>query len=234
MTTVQDPKREGEGEREDVSVHVSRVYEIVLTSIVIYTGGILGGLFVGGGLVLLASVVSLGAIISLAFATTTEGKAWSTRVLSVSMGVTSSPMVRMAYLMDPMILIVAVGALATIFMSFTFLARYIKDEQTVVFGGFLMSALLAVLVSGIVMIFVGASAHVDFVYQVIGILVFCGFIAYDTKMMYMRFRDPADERDYYHHAVNIFLDVVNLFLKLVHLLMIIHQKRDTSEQDKKK
>src|ERR671926_142649 len=68
------------------------------------------------------------------------------------------------------------------------------------------------------------SVTTEIVYLIIGLLLFCAYIAYDTKMMYMNFRDPNEKHDHYYHAINIFLNIINIFIKLIRLLIVFSNK----------
>jgi FtsH-binding integral membrane protein len=80
-------------------------------------------------------------------------------------------------------------------------------------GGMLFVALIALIVAGIVMFFVHA-AWLSVVYCVLGILIFSGYVLYDTSRIMHHLR-PEDA---VFGAVSLYLDFVNLFMLILRLL----------------
>ena len=80
-------------------------------------------------------------------------------------------------------------------------------------GGFLMVAVVCLLVAGIVMFFVHV-AWLSMVYSVVGVLIFAGFVLYDTSQIMLRLQ-PGDEMT---GAISLYLDFLNLFMFILRLL----------------
>lgn len=87
-------------------------------------------------------------------------------------------------------------------------------------GGFLMVALIALIVAGFVMFFIHSS-FMSMVYSVVGVLIFSGYVLYDTSNIMLRLR--PDET--LIGAISLYLDFINLFLMILNLLMQL-QRRD--------
>jgi len=88
-------------------------------------------------------------------------------------------------------------------------------------GTFLFIGLVGILIASIVNIFFLESSALQFAVSVIGVLVFAGLTAYDTqtiKEMYYE-GDSADAmgRKIVMGALNLYLDLVNMFLFLLQL-----------------
>ena len=66
------------------------------------------------------------------------------------------------------------------------------------------------------------------IYILFGLLTFCGFIAYDTYEMHRRFE--CGQIDHYVHALQLFLDIINLFVKIVRLLAIAKNKKSNKSK----
>ena len=49
-----------------------------------------------------------------------------------------------------------------------------------------------------------------------GLLLFCGFILFDTQLIVERF--SRGDSDYIWHSVDLFLDFVNIFVRLLAIL----------------
>ncbi len=86
-------------------------------------------------------------------------------------------------------------------------------------GGFLFVALIALIVGGIVMWFIHSSL-LSMLYSVGGILIFSGYVLYDTSLI-MRRLGPNDA---VIGAINLYLDLINLFLFILQLLSELNRR----------
>jgi hypothetical protein len=89
------------------------------------------------------------------------------------------------------------------------------------FGSFLMMGLIGIILASVVNIFLGFE-QLNFVISVLGVLVFAGLTAFDTqniKLMYLE-SDTAEihTKKAVLGALRLYLDFLNLFLMLLHLL----------------
>lgn len=81
-------------------------------------------------------------------------------------------------------------------------------------GGFLMVGLIVLIVVGLLNAFLFQSVNVSLWYAAGGVLLFSGFILYDTSNILRRY--PTDE--YIAATLSLYLDILNLFVLLLHLL----------------
>jgi len=81
-------------------------------------------------------------------------------------------------------------------------------------GGFLVVGLLALIVVGVINIFVGNSA-LDFALSGIGILIFLGFTAYDAQKIQELVSYDSNTNLEVLGALSLYLDFINLFLNLL-------------------
>ncbi|KXS15770.1 UPF0005-domain-containing protein [Gonapodya prolifera JEL478] len=81
-------------------------------------------------------------------------------------------------------------------------------------GPFLFIALFALIIAGFVQLFLPFNRVTDLVIAVIGALVFCGYTVFDTYMIVNR----ASPEDYIIAAVELYLDILNLFLYILKIL----------------
>ena len=84
-------------------------------------------------------------------------------------------------------------------------------------GGMLWASLLALLIGGFVMMFIGSSA-LNTLYCIGGILIFSGYVLYDTSQI-MNHLEPGQEAV---GAIELYLDILNLFLFILRLLGIFN------------
>jgi FtsH-binding integral membrane protein len=81
-------------------------------------------------------------------------------------------------------------------------------------GGMLTVGLIVLIVGGLLNAFLFKSSAFSFLYSAAGVFIFSGFIIYDTFNILNRY--PTDE--YISATLSLYLDVLNLFLMLLHLL----------------
>ena len=80
-------------------------------------------------------------------------------------------------------------------------------------GGFLGIAMIGLIVAGLVMFFVHA-AWLSTIYSVVGVLIFAGYILYDTSQIMLRLQ-PGEE---IAGAIDLYLDFIGLFWFILRLL----------------
>lgn len=81
-------------------------------------------------------------------------------------------------------------------------------------GGMLTTGLIVLIIGGLLNIFLFKSSAMSFLYSAAGVFLFSGFIIYDTFNILKRY--PTDE--YISATLSLYLDILNLFLMLLHLL----------------
>merc|ERR1712070_1065507 len=85
-------------------------------------------------------------------------------------------------------------------------------------GSFLFAAVNLLLIWGCVLGFgygvLGYSPGLDMAYGVVGSLVFCGYIVFDTHMIVAK----LGVDDYIIASIELYLDIINLFLYILRIL----------------
>lgn len=81
-------------------------------------------------------------------------------------------------------------------------------------GGMLTTGLIILIIGGLLNMFIFKSSGISFLYSAGGVFLFSGFIIYDTFNILKRY--PTDE--YISATLSLYLDILNLFLMLLHLL----------------
>jgi FtsH-binding integral membrane protein len=110
---------------------------------------------------------------------------------------------------------IVVEALALTTITFVGLTAYviISKKDFSFMSGFLMTGLIILIVGGLINIFLQSSL-MHFVFSAAGVLLFSGFILYDTSNILRRYSTD----DYVSATVSLFLDIFNLFIHLLSLL----------------
>jgi len=134
-------------------------------------------------------------------------------------GVSLGPLLDMAIAIEPSIIPTALLGTSVIFISFTIAALYNNNRTFLYMGGTLMSVLSWLMILSLANIFLGSSMLFD-INLYLGLFVFCAFVLYDTQLIVEKRRLGDD--DYIWHSVDLFLDFINIFRKL----MIILSKKE--------
>ncbi|XP_053572816.1 protein lifeguard 4 [Bombina bombina] len=87
------------------------------------------------------------------------------------------------------------------------------------FGAGLFTGLLILILAGFLRLFL-YSETLDLVIAAAGALLFCGFIIYDTHVLMHK----LSPEEYILAAINLYLDIINLFLHLLRLLEALNKK----------
>ena len=103
-------------------------------------------------------------------------------------------------------------------------AGYTTETDLTKLGGYLMMALIGLVIAMIVNIFLGSST-MDFIISIIGVLIFTALTAYDTQKIKRMAADANIQADgtltaklSVLGALTLYLDFVNLFLFLLRLM----------------
>lgn len=86
-------------------------------------------------------------------------------------------------------------------------------------GGFLMMALIGMIVVGVVGIFIPWGNSMEMLYSAFGVTVFAGYALYDFNRLK---HYPEDE--YINAAIQIYLDIFNLFIFILRLTGAVSRK----------
>jgi FtsH-binding integral membrane protein len=200
---------------ETLEYHVSIVYRLVSEMLLAYIVGIyLTSFFGGSGITFYISM--FGSFVTLAFhmLTTTEPTKYYTALgFAGTLGYNAGYVIRTLYQIDPGIVISATAMTFTTFVTFTCVANYVNQFHMLALYGFLSSMFSGLCIIGLINIFYPFSDTFMYIKMICGLITFSGFVTYDTYKMYDKF--VRCDFNYYRHTINIFLDLVNLFIEFL-------------------
>mmetsp|Transcript_21720 Transcript_21720/g.56400 ORF Transcript_21720/g.56400 Transcript_21720/m.56400 type:complete len:242 (-) Transcript_21720:84-809(-) len=136
-----------------------------------------------------------------------------------------APLIESVAFIDPSIVTTAFLGTSVIFIAFTLTSLKAERRSYLFLGGILLNAMLLLGVVGFASFFF----HIPAVFAVQlygGFLVFCGYVLYDTQLLVEKAN--AGSYDYPQHALELFVDFVAIFVRLLIILA------KNSENDKKK
>lgn len=217
-----------------VRAHLKNVYATLTMSIMSATVGAYVHLFTellrGGGL--LFSLLGAGLALGLFF-TPDNGKNRSTRMgmllgFAFLTGLGLGPLLDVAIAMNPTIVPSALMLTTACFACFTGAALFAPDGKYLYLGGSLLSGLSTLVVLGFLNIFFRSQLLFQ-AHLYLGLAIFCGFIMFDTQVIIEKAR--RGDKDFIAHSLDLFIDFVQIFRKVLILLM---QKEQGKEQKKKR
>lgn len=217
-----------------VRSHLKNVYASLTMSIMTAAVGAYVHLFTdllrGGGFVF--SLLGAGLALGLFF-TPDNGKNRSTRMgmllgFAFLTGLGLGPLLEIAIMMNPSIVPSALMLTSVVFACFTGAALFAPDGKYLYLGGSLLSGLSSLMFLGLLNIFFRSQLLFQ-AHLYIGLAIFCGFIMFDTQVIIEKAR--RGDRDFIAHSLDLFIDFIQIFRKVLILLM---QKEQGKEQKKKR
>ena len=113
--------------------------------------------------------------------------------------------------------IVALALTAIMVIELTFYAwKSQKDFR--VYGGVLFIALLLLICSSFILWLFPAVTIVEIIMDIIGLLIFSMYLIYDTQLLMRNKKHHYDTDDYILAAMNLYLDIINIFLELLSIM----------------
>jgi FtsH-binding integral membrane protein len=140
-------------------------------------------------------------------------------------GIYLSPLINLALQIDPQIVMTAFLLTTIIFVCFTLSALYNQKRSYLYLGGLLGTGTSIMLLLGLMNLF-GRSQLIFNVNLYLGLAIACGYILYDTQLIVER----ANQGDlnYVKHALLLFIDMVDLFVRILIILIKNSQKEKKS------
>lgn len=129
--------------------------------------------------------------------------------------------------LSPIALVYTGGSIAQVFMlttmtfGFMYMYGHVTKRDLTSMGSLLIMGLFGVILASILNMFIQSTA-MGFALSIIGVLIFVGLTAYDaqrlkTMAMYGFQSERDEQRMAVFGALTLYLDFINLFLRLLHL-----------------
>ncbi|KAM7538424.1 hypothetical protein Aperf_G00000061218 [Anoplocephala perfoliata] len=219
---------------KNVQVHLKNVY--TLLSVGLISATIASYIFTvfpfvqswAFGILLISAIASIASCCYIMFTRHTESQLWSRiaafLVFTFSSGIGLGPLVNFALHVNPSTLPSALLGTAIIFVAFTFAALLTRKRIFFYLGGILGTAIGVISTFSLMNFFIRSPA----LFQAelyLSFFIFCGFVVYDTQLVV--FKRQMGDTDFIRHALDLFVDVIELFR---HLLIILNSKRERNDR----
>eukprot|EP00897_Mesotaenium_endlicherianum_P008782 jgi/Mesen1/7932/ME000422S07091 len=131
---------------------------------------------------------------------------------------------------DPSIVLSAFLGTVAIFACFAGAALLAKRREMLFIGGVASSAISIMFALRFATLFVGGSAAMFQLELYGGLLIFVGYVLFDTQMIVER-ADRGD-LDYVKHSLDLFIDFVAIFVRILIILTKNAEKRERDDKRK--
>lgn len=211
--------------------HINIVYRLITEMMVFYIiGASITSYFDNViKLVFYTSAIMTFILMYMAYITNTEPMKYIMCMsFSTVLGLNGGYIMRHFYYDHNDIFISAIALTFTTFFTFTAVSYYTNNTSVLEVHGFLLSMLFGLIVIGFINIAFPFSETFSYLYTIISLLVFCGFVVHDTVKMHDCFQ--KQNYDYYKHAINLFLDLLNILLDILKLLSSQKNKKSNKKK----
>lgn len=214
--------------------HLKKVYSSLAICMFVAAAGayvhVVTRVFQGG---LMSMLLSLGLILWLSFTPHTPENEKKRLCILIGFafftGTGLGPLMDFVISINPTIIPTAFLSSALVFCCFSLSALYAKRRSYLFLGGILMSLLTVLCLLPLVNLMFGSVLLVK-AQLYLGLLVFCGFILFDTQLIIEKAENG--DKDYIWHCVDLFMDFIAVFRKLM-LLLAMNEKDKKRKNDSK-
>ncbi|KAM9523361.1 putative Bax inhibitor 1 isoform 2-T2 [Salvelinus alpinus] len=211
-------------------LHLKNVYSSLALCMFVAAAGayvhVITRLFQGGLLTILGSLAMMVWLTMTPHCPQTEKKRLA--ILSgfaFFTGVGLGPTMDYIISINPSIIVTAFLGTSIIFVSFTLSALYAQRRSFLFLWGTLTSGLSILLLVSFLNMFLGSvmlfKAHIY-----LGLAIMCGFVLFDTQLIIEK--AEMGDKDYIWHSVDLFLDFVTIFRKLM-VILAMNEKQDNKK-----
>jgi len=219
--------------RPHVQVHLKNVYTCLLISSLCATIGVylsMNDWFNYPRLAMLGSVITSIWLFTLEFNAQTQQKCFGLMAATAFLtGVCINPLINLAIAIDPQIIVTAFLVTTLIFVCFTLSSLLTSKRSYLYLGGLLSTGTSIMLLLSLMNIF-GRSTLIFNVNLYLGLAIACGYILYDTQLIIERANNG--DMNYVKHALLLFIDLVDLFVRITIILIKNSQKQEKKNKNR--
>jgi len=144
-------------------------------------------------------------------------------------GIYLSPLINLAIDIDPQIVMTAFLLTTMIFTCFTLSALLTKTRTYLYLGGLLGTGTSIMLVLSLMNLF-GRSQLIFNINLYLGLFIACGYILFDTQLIIER--AIQGDMNYVKHAIFLFIDMVDLFVRILIILLKNSQNKNKKSNNR--
>jgi FtsH-binding integral membrane protein len=214
-----------------VQTHLSKVYGTLALTLLATCFGVaadirfhLGGLLSAIGAVMIIAILAFDV----------DKQNWQKRVPLLGVygflqGLSLGPLCNLAIQIDPAILLTAFLGTTIVFVCFGLSAIYSERRSYLWLGGVISSSMMFLAVLGLVSIF-WRPMWIFSIQLYFGLAVFCAYVLFDTQMIIEKAEAGSD--DFVGHALELFIDFVAIFTRILIILIKNAQEKENNSRKK--
>jgi FtsH-binding integral membrane protein len=216
-----------------VQTHLKNVYTCLLITTLCATVGVylsMAGWLNYPRLALVGSIITTIWLFTLDLNARTQVKCFGLMsATALFTGIYLSPLINLAIDVDPQIVMTAFLLTTTIFVCFTLSALLTQKRTYLYLGGLLGTGTSIMLLLSLMNLF-GRSQLIFNVNLYLGLLIACGYILYDTQLIVER--AVQGDMNYVKHALFLFIDMVDLFVRILIILLKNSQNKNKKNNNR--
>jgi len=216
-----------------VQNHLKNVYTCLLAATLCATLGIylsMNGWLNYPRLAVFASMITSVWLFSIELNARTQAKCFGLlSATALFTGIYLSPLINLAIHVDPQIVMTAFLFTTVIFVCFTMSALLTQKRTYLYLGGILATGTSLMLLLSLMNIF-GRSQLIFNVNLYLGLAIACGYILYDTQVIVERANQG--DMNYVKHAALLFIDMVDLFVRILIILLKNSQSKEKKSNNR--
>lgn len=143
-------------------------------------------------------------------------------------GASIGPIIDHAMRVNPQIIFTAFLGTTMIFACFTAAALMAKRRSYMYLGGVLGSMMSFMFLTSLINMFFHSSG-MNMLHLYMGLFIFVGYVLFDTQMIVEKAANG--DKDHVWHAIELFIDFVEIFYRLVLILLRNQQNTQRSKED---
>jgi FtsH-binding integral membrane protein len=219
-----------------VQKHLSRVYATLAFSAAVLALGCYSQISMGAKYGGLTKIGALGCLLGLSFTSKTPQNLNMRYGLlagfSFCTGASLAPLVGLAVAVAPSALVTAFLGTCAIFLTFSLSALTTQRRAYMYLGGYLGSAIMALLALRFGSYLFGGRSMVYGLELYGGLMIFSAYILYDTQLIVER--ASAGDMDHVSHALDLLVDLVAIFVRILIILLKRSEEEKRREEERRK
>jgi len=130
-------------------------------------------------------------------------------------GAAVGPLINQVLRVDPAIVTTAFLGTVCVFACFSAASLFATRRSLLYIGGLVSSGLSFLFLASFVNLFIRSTAVFN-IQLYVGLLVFCGFVIFDTQLIAEK--AESGDKDFVGHALQLFIDFAGIFIRLLIIL----------------
>jgi FtsH-binding integral membrane protein len=151
--------------------------------------------------------------------------------LAFQMGYLVGPFINHLVEVEPMIVIQALIYTGAAFVSFSLISLCSKRRSYLFLGGIIATIIQALILNNLIRWMTGYGFH-GMPYLLVGLFLSCIYIIYDTQIIIER--AERGDKDVPTHTMMLFIDLFDLFIRILKILMELNKNKEEENRRRRK